>query len=100
MTTNASDKRWTVCAWIIVPSLLVSIGVSGAIWVGYPITDVDGTPPMVLAQASAIKVRPTDPGGVMIPYQEIMVLNPSSPEAPEPFINLSPVPEMPVQLPR
>jgi hypothetical protein len=100
MASCASKKNWAVWTWIIVPSLLVSIAVGGAIWVDYPTPYVYGTPPVILAQASPIKVRPNDPGGVLIPYREIMVLNPRPPEASEPFINLSPVPEMPVQLAR
>ena len=52
---------------------------------------------MILAPISPIKVRPADPGGMKIPYQNITVLNPEPPEVAEPLIHLRPPPETPLE---
>ncbi|MBT4934830.1 MAG: hypothetical protein HOJ87_07920 [Rhodospirillaceae bacterium] len=43
-----------------------------------------------------VKVRPIDPGGMEIPYQGIIVMNPSLTAEPEQTVNLMPSPEEPM----
>ncbi len=33
--------------------------------------------PVIAAQTTPVKVKPADPGGMVIPYQDIFVMNPS-----------------------
>ncbi len=77
----------------IVPAVLISVILGGAMWMTYPSDQGRENLPVISAPVSPIKVRPADPGGMKVPYQGISVLNP---DAPEPTVNLMPPPEAPV----
>ena len=65
-------------------------------WMTYPTGQGSESLPVISAPVSPIRVRPADPGGMEVSYQDISILNPSSPNAPEPIVNLMPPPEQPV----
>jgi|APSaa5957512535_1039671.scaffolds.fasta_scaffold509593_1 hypothetical protein len=52
--------------------------------------------PVISAMTTPVKVRPIDPGGMEIPYQGIIVMNPSLTAEPEQTVNLMPSPEEPM----
>ena len=68
------DNHGSVWSWAFVPSLLVSIALGGAIWMAYPASQGGESLPVISAPVSPIKVRPADPGGMKVPYQDISVL--------------------------
>jgi hypothetical protein len=92
-----SDNNRSFWAGPIVPAVLISVALGGAMWMTYPTDRSHENIPVITAPASPVKVRPTDPGGMKVPYQGIYVLNP---DAPEPTVKLMPSPELPVAFPR
>ena len=67
---------------------------------GFPANQSGETLPLIKAPAFPIKVRPINPGGMKIPYQDITVLNPGSKDAPRAPIKLRSPPEEPIAFPR
>ena len=92
-----SENHASVWTGPIVPAVLISVVLGGAIWLTYPTGQGGESLHVISAPASPIKVRPADPGGMKVPYQGIHVLNP---DAPEPPVKLMPPPEAPVAFPR
>lgn len=57
------------------------------------------TPPLIQANSDPYKVRPENPGGVMIPHQDKLIYGRLSPEGqPQPVERLLPPPEQPMGL--
>jgi hypothetical protein len=92
-----SESNHSVWTGPIVPAVLISVVLGGAIWMTYPTGHGGESLPVISAPPSPFKVRPADPGGMKVPYQGIYVLNP---DAPEPSVKLMPPPELPVAFPR
>ena len=92
-----SEIHGPVWAGPIVPAVLISVALGGAMWMSYPNSHGSGSLPVIAAPPSPFKVRPADPGGMKVPYQGIHVLNP---DALEPAAKLMPPPEAPVAFPR
>jgi hypothetical protein len=92
-----SENHGPVWTGPIVPAVLISVALGGVIWMTYPTGQGGESLPVIAAPPSPFKVRPADPGGMKIPYQDISILNP---EAPEPSVKLMPPPELPVAFPR
>lgn len=59
----------------VVPLLLLAV-LGGVVWYAYPKTAEDGIVPVIQADPSAYKVRPDDPGGMVVPHQESTVYEP------------------------
>lgn len=88
----------------IVPALLAIGGLllfAGIVWYAYSWGRSDGASdsiPVVQAPEGAEKERPENPGGMEVPYQDTLVLNPgNSEDADESVERLLPPPEEPVE---
>ena len=55
--------------------------------------------PLIQAESSPFKVRPENPGGAVIPYQDKLIYGRISPESEAPVERLLPPPEQPAPLP-
>jgi len=52
--------------------------------------------PVIAAPTSPVKVKPVEEGGMVIPYQDIIVMNPSLSAAPGKTESLMPSPDEPL----
>lgn len=57
------------------------------------------TPPIIPADTAPFKVRPENPGGMMIPHQDKLIYGRLSQDAPQPIERLLPPPEQPMAAP-
>lgn len=55
--------------------------------------------PVIVASVSPVKIRPVEEGGMGIPYQDIIVMNPTLSAAPEKTERLMPPAEKPLPMP-
>jgi hypothetical protein len=71
-------------------TLMVSIVWFGYRWLSQPSSD---GPPLLQAEPGPFKVKPENPGGVAVPYQDKLIYGRISPEAEAPVERLLPPPE-------
>jgi len=84
-------------------ALIVATAFGWVVWVAYDEglrTGAVKTVPVIRADASEIKRKPDEPGGLKVPHQDKLVFNRLAPgQADEPIERLLPLPEVPIALP-
>ncbi len=84
-------------------ALLVVAAFGWVIWIAYDEGVRVGavkTVPVIKADADAVKRKPDDPGGLVVPHQDKLVFNRLAPgQSDEPVERLLPLPEAPLALP-
>lgn len=78
--------------------ILCVVGWFGYHWASKPLS---GEPPLITAEQTPLKVRPENPGGIVIPHQDKLIygrIAPSSPQQ-QPVEHLLPAPEQPIAPP-
>ncbi len=84
-------------------ALLVVATFGWVIWVAYDEGVRVGavkTVPVIQADVDAIKRKPDEPGGLVVPHQAVLVFNRLAPgQSDQPVERLLPLPEMPIALP-
>ena len=76
--------------------VLCVVGWFGYRWVSKP---VSGEPPLITAEQDPIKVRPENPGGMIIPHQDKLIYGRIAPSQQQPIEHLLPAPEQPITPP-
>ena len=80
---------------------IVILAVAGAGWFAYDqglVQVTDAEIPFIKAEQGETKVRPEDPGGLEIPYQDKLVFERLAPDQSEPLVErLLPPPEIPIE---
>ncbi len=92
-------ERQSTTPFILV--IVILVVVSTLLWFMYRWASGEnpGTPPIISADTAPFKVRPDNPGGMMIPHQDKLVYGRLSQDASQPIERLLPPPEQPVAHP-
>lgn len=93
---DEDNRRASPLRFILVIASIVLIAVFGWLayrWISAP---TDANPPVLYADPTPYKVRPDQPGGLQVPYQDRLVYNRLSREGTEPPERLLPAPEQPM----
>jgi hypothetical protein len=100
----AAAKRSYVGYYVTVICLALIMGGAGAAWVTrdrWLPGDEDGQVPLIKAQATPMKVRPSEPGGMNVPNQDKLIYDRMAGKALPPEVErLLPEPEAPIAPPR
>lgn len=89
---------------LIMGLVLLAFAAFGAlIWYAYATSQspvAAGEAPLIQADTSPTRIRPEQPGGLEVPYQDRLVLRSIDPDAPAPVVEqLLPPPEQPMEIP-
>ena len=99
---GAGSVGWLKRATLAVVFIVI-LAVGGAGWFAYDqglVQVTDAEIPLIKAGDAETKVRPDDPGGLQIPYQDKLVFERLAPDQSEPLVErLLPPPEIPIERP-
>lgn len=90
------QERQSPINFILIAGILFICTAVG--WFGYKwyTSNTHGQPPIIQPETGPFKVRPENPGGMIIPHQDKLVYGRLSPEQYQPVERLLPPPEQPV----
>lgn len=90
------EERQSPINFVLVISLLVILSVVG--WFGYRWASnfTPTEPPFISAESTPFKVKPENPGGMVIPHQDKLVYGRIAPDNQQPVEHLLPAPEQPI----
>lgn len=96
---NEWIERQSTTPFILV--IVILVVVSTLLWFMYQwaSSEAPSTPPIIAADTAPFKVRPDNPGGMMIPHQDKLVYGRLSQDPSQPIERLLPPPEQPVEHP-
>jgi hypothetical protein len=79
-------------------AIIILVVVSTVLWFMFRWVTGDNanTPPIIAADTAPFKVRPENPGGMMIPHQDKLIYGRLSQDTPQPVERLLPPPEQPM----
>ena len=87
------QERQSPINFVLISGIFIILCVTG--WLGYRWASQmqDGEPPVISAEMTPIKIRPENPGGMVIPHQDKLVYGRISPDQNQPVEHLLPAPE-------
>lgn len=99
-TQNEDEEEWeerqSPINFVLVIGLLVALCVIG--WLGYKWASSSAVnePPFITADPTPFKIKPENPGGMVIPHQDKLVYDRIAPDNQQPVEHLLPAPEQPI----
>ena len=87
------QERQSPINFVLISGIFIILCVIG--WFGYRWASQmhSGEPPVIAAEMTPIKIRPENPGGMVIPHQDKLVYGRISPDQNQPVEHLLPAPE-------
>lgn len=93
------QERQSPINFVLISCIFVVLCVVG--WFGYRWASkpISGEPPLITAESTPFKVRPENPGGMVIPHQDKLIYGRIAPDQQQPVEHLLPAPEQPIAPP-
>lgn len=102
-TQSEDEEEWqerqSPINFVLISCIFVILCVVG--WFGYrwAVKPMSGEPPLITAETTPFKVRPENPGGMVIPHQDKLIYGRIAPDQQQPVEHLLPAPEQPIAPP-
>lgn len=94
------NDRQSPLNFVILASLVILLTVLGWFTFRWMTTSYSGEPPVITAEDAPFKVKPENPGGILVPHQDKLVYGRLAPENQQAVEHLLPQPEQPIALPQ
>lgn len=94
------NDRQSPLNFVILASLVILLTVLGWFTYRWMTTSYTGEPPIITAEDTPFKIKPDNPGGIVVPHQDKLVYGRLAPEHQQPVEHLLPQPEQPIAPPQ
>lgn len=94
------NDRQSPLNFVILASLIILLTVLGWFTYRWMTTSYTGEPPVIAAEDTPFKIKPENPGGIIVPHQDKLVYGRLAPENQQPVEHLLPQPEQPIAPPQ
>ncbi len=94
------NDRQSPLNFVILASLIIMLTVLGWFTYRWMTTSHGGEPPIIVAEDTPFKIKPDNPGGMIVPHQDKLVYGRLTPDSQQSAEHLLPQPEQPIALPQ